>query len=350
TSTMATATATPAGVATTSARSTTEASALQESADPQVAPTVTSAPPPGNGGEASSAAPETGRALDIASMPPVDDDHIELGALATLEPGERTKLDDINFTLDTDLPSLDRNASAYHFSTPFVDPRIILRSAGQFLGINEEPQVEDDEGRTMYKLSSEGSDTTFTWFPASGAFSCTIKHSEPGNQVEDITAAAVEWLRDFGFPVNTDEVRPVIKTSTDGERTVEVPLGTMPDPAIGHPMSVSLIVDEYGRIIRASGYWIQVTDVTTVPLLSASESWDALQAGVGYWPDRPAGAAGGEFSVSDFGISYVLTLDDEQEGLVLQPVVRATGTFRPVNGDPIESSIYLQAVADDGES
>lgn len=283
------------------------------------------------------------RELTDAKLPPVDREHIELGALATAEPQTSSAFENVSFEIDGMLPRLDSQAPAYHFATPYVDPRVILRGIAEFLGIDEEPRIDDIGGRQVYTLSSESSDVSFTWHPSSGAFNCFLQEGTVPAGTEDLSQAAVDWLRDFGFPVNLERVKPVIQTMDDGTRIVHVPLGELPEPAVGHPLSVSLVMDEHGRITQVSGYWLQITRTVNVPLVSAEDVWRGLVAGHGYWPDRPAEDQPGRFVVDEFSVSYVLTLDDEQSRLVLQPVIKVNGVFHPATGEPRQTAIYLQA-------
>lgn len=283
------------------------------------------------------------REVALASLPPVDREHVELGALATAGPEATDEFTGVEFEIDGVLPMLEPQAPAYQFATPYVDPRVILRGIGDFLGIDEEPRIEDLGGRQVYTLASDSSEASFTWFPSSGAFSCTLHVQTSPEQGGDIGAAAIKWLQEFGFPIDPERVQPVIQTMEDGQRIVHIPLGELPDPAVGHPLRVSLVVDENGSITRVSGYWLQVTGTVDVPLLSSEDAWRALVSGAGYWPDRPAPGEPGRFVIEEFGVSHVLTLGENGEQLVLQPVIRAGGIFHPDGGEPVPTAIYLQA-------
>lgn len=294
--------------------------------------------------EQSASPTQTAQEPTALDLPPVDGAHIELGALATPRTVPSSAFDGVRFTLAGELPDLESSATIYEFSTPFVNARMILRGVAEFLGIEDEIQVAEYHGRMAYSLVSDTDGARFTWFPLSGAFSCSVPPGEPAETNEEISAAAIQWLRDFGFPIDEETTKPVIQTLEDGQRFVHVPLGELPETAIGHPVRVTLELDAEGRIVRASGYWLRVTETDDVPLINADQAWQRLQAGKGYWPERPSIHGDGDLVIENLTVSYILTTDATNKDLVLQPVIAAQGRFIPDNGEAtISTTVYLQA-------
>jgi hypothetical protein len=280
-------------------------------------------------------------------LPPVDDAHVERGPLETVEAGGTPVPDDVRFELATELPDLASTASLYHLSTPHVDPQWLLERIAQSLGIQGEIVSDADaaNSRETYQLS-DGSAVIFSWTPQSGAFSCSLPTPDSaGESVNDIVEHALGWLRNLGYPIDLESTQPVVTKIEPNEWRVEVPLSDLPNPAVGHPLNVSLTLNTQGQVLQASGYWVKVTQSMDVPLMSAEEAWQALQGGRGYWPSGPLPDDPGELSVESFGVSYVLTLDDQGE-LVLQPVVTAGGTFHGDDGSVISDlKVLIQATA-----
>lgn len=290
---------------------------------------------------------ETGDGMqaDLASagLPPLDDSHVELGALATVTAQREPVPDNVAFSLATELPDLDDTAPVYHLSAPHVDPNVLLRGIAQTLEIDASVNEETVQGRSVYTLKSE-SGVTFSWMPASGAFACDVPGSISVDEQEDIAQEALEWLDNLGYPVDGQSLSPVVESSTsDGEWNVKIPLGDIPDPAVGHPLSVSLIVNQDGRIIRATGYWLKLSRFRELQLMSAENAWQALLDGRGYWPAGAVPDTPGEFRVESFAIRYILTISEKQD-VILQPVVSASGTFYDRHGNPAgETTVFVQA-------
>ncbi|CAN5798874.1 hypothetical protein BH23CHL2_BH23CHL2_17460 [soil metagenome] len=284
----------------------------------------------------------------VIELPPVDANHVELGALATVSSPSSTEPRDVRFSqaIDPAAVDLDNEGVAYQFSSPYVDATLILRSVQEFLGIEAQIDQRERGGKTVYSLSSLEGSVNFTWSPESGAFSCTLPDPYSTADVEDLSEAAVQWLEEFGFPVSDSNIRPVIQTNSDGQTYVHVPLGDrqIPNPAIGHPMSITLVVDKEGRIVSVSGYWLEVTSQSTVPLVSAETAWQTVLSGGGYWPQGSASAKDGEFVAEHFEVSYMLTsAEQSKKGLTLQPVIAVSGLFHPDDGsEPFQTTVYVQ--------
>ena len=288
----------------------------------------------------------------IVDLPPVDARHVELGALATVAAPVGESLRDLSFShaVDPATVVLDHLGTAYQFSSPYVDAKFILRSVQEFLGIETEIQQRERGGRTVYALSSPEGSVNFTWSPETGAFSCTLPAPYSTETVEELGEAAIEWLSDFGFPVNSTGVRPVIQTNDDGQTFVHVPLGEsqLPNPAVGHPMSITLVVDSENRIVSVSGYWLEVTDQSDVVLVTAEQAWQRVLSGGGYWPEGLDPEDAGEFVAEQFEVSYMLTSAERpKKGLALQPVIAITGIFFPEDGsDSYTTTVYVQGMSD----
>lgn len=280
-------------------------------------------------------------------LPPVDDAHVEEGPLATVEAGGDPVPDNVRFGLATALPELDESAAVYHLSTPHVDPQWLLERIAQSLGIQGEIVADTNEadGRETYRLS-DGASVVFSWTPESGAFSCSLPTpQDAGESVIDIAEYALDWLRSLGYPLDPESTKPVVTEISPDSWRVEVPLSELPNPAVGHPLNVSLTLNAQGQVLNASGYWVKVTQTVDVPLMSAEDAWQALRAGHGYWPAGAQPTGPGEFVVESFGVSYILTLDDSGD-LVLQPVVSAAGAFYADDGSTItDLTVLIQAAA-----
>jgi hypothetical protein len=283
----------------------------------------------------------------VVELPPVDAGHVELGALATVAAPADDALSGVRMTLQADLSAieLEPQALAYYFSAPFVDANLILRSVGDFLGVEAVVDRRESAGRTVYSLTNPDGGVNFTWSPDSGAFACTLPDAHSAADIEDLSNSAIEWLKAFGYPIDAEQARPIIETRDDGQRFVHVPLGDLdlPDPAIGHPMRITLVVDPEGRIVSVSGYWLEVTRETAVSIVSAEQAWAAVQAGTGYWPGSTAPSGPGEFVADAFEVSYMLTSGDVQQELTLQPVIAVSGAFHPDDGStPYQTTVYVQ--------
>lgn len=285
--------------------------------------------------------------LMAMDLPPVDDAHVEQGPLATVEAGGAPVPDDVRFGLATALPELDESASVYHLSTPHVDPQWLLERIAQTLGIAGDIVTDADngDGRETYQLS-DGASVVFSWTPMSGAFSCSLPTpEEAGDSVNDIVAHALNWLSSLGYPLDPETTNPVVTEISPDAWRVEVPLSDLPNPAVGHPLNVSLTLNRQGQVLYASGYWVKVSQTVDVPLMAAEEAWQALRDGHGYWPAGAQPTGPGEFVVESFGVSYILTLDDSGD-LVLQPVVSAGGAFYGDDGTTINDlTVLIQAAA-----
>jgi hypothetical protein len=296
-------------------------------------------------------APATSPQRAVVELPPVDARHVELGALATVVAPSAAVQSDVVYsqTVDPATLELERVGIAYQFSSPYVEPELILRGVQEFLGIEAKVEQRERGGKIVYALSSAEGAINFTWSPDSGAFSCTLPDPYSMDEIEDLSAAAVQWLQEFGFPVGKSGVSPVIQTNDDGQTFIHVPIGNsqLPNPAVGHPMSITLVVDAEGRIVSVSGYWLEVTSQSEVALVTAAQAWERVLAGGGYWPEGAEPRAAGEFVATHFEVGYMLTSSESPAtGLALQPVIAISGSFFPADGSASYSTtVYVQGMA-----
>jgi hypothetical protein len=290
--------------------------------------------------------PDSPRQANVVDLPPLDDAHVELGALATMVPSGSPVGDEVRFVLEAELPELPHAAPLFRLSTPHVAPGALLKGIAQALGLDPAGVVEQDQaGRTIYTLLA-GTSVVFSWDPRSGAFSCRLPGSRNTDaSVADITSEALAWLQNLGYPTDRSISEPVVHEQADGMWRVELPLGGVPEPALGHPLGVTLLIDQQGRVVEAAGYWLKLTQAIDVPLMSAEEAWQALLDGRAYWPASLVPGRSGEFRIDGLAVSYILTAGGGGD-LVFQPVVGATGTFYDDQGNAVQDSqVFIQAVA-----
>lgn len=277
-------------------------------------------------------------------LPPIDSAHIELGALSAARAMPSEAFDGVTFAMEGTLPSLDDTAPVYRFTTPFVNGDVLLRGVSDLLNIDGQIYTTEFHGRMAYTMVSDSGNARFTWFPLSGAFSAIVPPGEPAATDAEISTAAVNWLRAFGFPIDPASVKPEIQTLDNGQRLVHISIAKLPETALGHSVRVTLELDTEGRIVRASGYWLRLANTGEIAVVSAEEAWNDLRSGKGYWPDRPSFQGPGAFVADELEMTYLLTTDSASNGLVLQPVIAAHGTFTPEGSDhQIATTIYLQA-------
>ncbi|MEZ4570663.1 MAG: hypothetical protein R2849_10125 [Thermomicrobiales bacterium] len=166
--------------------------------------------------------------------------------------------------------------------------------------------------------------------------------------IEDLSQAAIQWVEEFGFPIGNAEIRPVIQTNSDGHTYIHVPIGdtNLPEPAVGHPMSITLVADDEGRIVSVSGYWLQVTSQGAGRLVTAAQAWDTVRSGGGYWPQGAVPDEAGEFVAEQFAVGYMLTSSERPgDGLILQPVIAISGNFSSRDGSrSYSTTVYVQGM------
>lgn len=288
--------------------------------------------------------PAATRVLSV-NVPPIDAEHLELGAMATAEVGHPDQTSDITYTLASDgMADTPSTAPVYRFSVPEVDGMDLLSQVANALKLDSEITIRTARGKTVFSLKSSNG-TSFVWMPASGAFACTLSgEAQVHGDQDEMVESTYRWLTASGFPVRDPSASAaVVKAEGSGLR-IDFPVETAPAVALGHPLTVSVLIDENGMIQTVSGYWLQLEETQNIGLLSAEEAWRAVSEGQGYWMSHVPLESSGQFEVETFSVSYVLTIDDRQE-LVLQPVYRASGTFKDHRGNVIEGvSVVLQAV------
>ncbi|CAN5701769.1 hypothetical protein BH24CHL1_BH24CHL1_16000 [soil metagenome] len=290
------------------------------------------------------ATPSATRTLAV-NVPPIDAEHLELGAMSTAEIGRPQQTSDITYSLASDgMADTPSSAPVYRFSVPEVDGMELLAQVANALNLDSEITIRTARGKTIFSLKSNNG-TSFVWMPDSGAFACMLsgEATVEGDQ-DEIVAATYRWLTVSGFPVRDPSVSAAVVKPEGAGLRIDFPVETTPAVALGHPLTVSVLIDENGVIQTVSGYWLQLEETQDLGLLSAAEAWRAVSEGQGYWMSHTPLENSGRFEVETFSVTYVLTVDDRQE-LVLQPVYRANGTFKDYRGNVIEGvSVVLQAV------
>ncbi len=288
--------------------------------------------------------PSVAPKLADAELPPVDQEHLELGALATIAPISGPVAENVKFILRSELPDLQSTASVYRFTVPNVEASMLVQGISRILNINSEIEQSFEFGKMIYTVASESS--YFSWSPSSGAFSCKLGNHEPStSEPVDVPQAAFDWLRQLGYPVDTDLVTPLVEQIDSGDWRVTIPLMEAPNPALGHPLAITLLMRSDGAVLEASGYWLKATQLQDLAIVNAEQAWQALLDGRGYWTNSFSPDSRGEFVVESFDVKYVLTRNDDDE-VVLQPVVSASGSFHDENGNVIpDQQVLIQAAA-----
>lgn len=281
---------------------------------------------------------------DPVTIPPLDAAHVEFGATGSSHVLQAANDGEVTYSLASSMPDAPPSATVYRFAVPEVDALSMMNQLTDALNLDGEMTTHSVRGKTVFSFTSTNG-TTFTWMPESGAFACKLSgEARVRGEPEEIVAATYQWLRTSGFPVRDGSVAPVIQHLEGGAMRVDFPVETAPPMTVGHPLSVSVIIDHRGVIKTVSGYWIQLIDTLDIDLLSAEDAWAALADGKGYWSSTSPIELSGKFEVESFQVTYVLTVDDNNE-LVLQPVYRATGKFEDYRGEVVEGvSIMVQAV------
>lgn len=281
---------------------------------------------------------------DPVTIPPLDAAHVEFGANGSSRVLQAANDGEVTYSMVSGMPEAPSSATVYRFSVPEVDALSLMNQLTDALNLDGEMTTRSVRGETVFSFTSTNG-TTFTWMPESGAFACNLSgEARVRGEPEEMVAATYQWLRSSGFPVRDGSVAPVIQQLEGGAMRVDFPVETAPPMTVGHPLSVSVMIDHRGVIKTVSGYWIQLIDTLDIDLLSAEDAWKALADGKGYWSSASPIELSGKFEVESFQVTYVLTVDDDNE-LVLQPVYRATGQFQDYRGEVVEGvSIMVQAV------
>jgi hypothetical protein len=270
----------------------------------------------------------------LADVPPVDAEHYEPGPSPAVEGGGEGPSDDVTYELMTDLPELDVSAPVYRLVPPAADPAAFVAAVAASLALEGEvTSAEDARRRTQYSVVTEN-DGSFFWTPETGAF----QYSGPGIATAEVSdaAAAIDaahaWLASVGYPVDRLAPGVDVQPSADGTSyLVSTRYEAVPQPGIGRPLGVTLVVTSEGAVTEASGFWLEVSATEEAALVSADEAWQAVASGEGYWTGGGVASGGGAFRVDSIRITYFLTKNDGE--LVLQPVVEAMGNFESADGN-----------------
>lgn len=285
--------------------------------------------------------------LKESAIPPLDAAHIEFGAMSTESTSGPSTSGEVTYELASVMPEHQDSAEVYRFQVPDIDAMVLLNRVTNALDLDGEMVTRSVRGKTVITFNSTNG-TTFTWMPASGAFACKLSgEARVHGDSDEMIAGAYDWLRLSGFPLRDPLPEPVASTMEGGMMKVDFPVETAPDVALGHPLTVSVMIDKDGVIQSVSGYWLQLIETRQLGMLTAEEAWQELSDGKGYWSSRTPINESGHFQAESFAVAYVLTVDDDNQ-LVLQPVYRASGHFVDYNGRVVEGvSVMIQAVSQD---
>jgi hypothetical protein len=326
----------PAADETTTAEATIET-------DPPADPTPTNAVASNQATNlAATSEPTAGTAL--AAVPPVDAQHVEQGPRPAADGSSGTPPADVDYVLETSLPDLIDDAQVYRLTPPKVDPETFVHRVADALGMEGDIVVDAPMGRTIYHLFDEERGS-FHWTPETGAFTIAPISAATGEPMpfDQVVAAANDWLAEIGYPVGqlaTDvEAVPV----GDSAWRLDTRYAAMPEVGLGHPLGVSVFINDDGTVSEVTGYWLEVKEVDSADLHSADAIWQAVRSGHGLWTGGGIVEGGGEFHADAMTITYLLTRDPSGD-LVLQPVVETTGDFTTPDGlSSARVSCYIQA-------
>jgi hypothetical protein len=282
-----------------------------------------------------------------AAIPPLDAAHIEYGAMGSDEARSLSGTEQITYELASAMPEDQSSGEIYRFKVPDIDAMSLLNRVTDALELDGEMVTRSVRGKTVITFNSTNG-TTFTWMPASGAFACKLSgEARVQGNPEEMIDEAYAWLRSSGFPLGDPLPEPVVSQMEDGMIKVDFPVEPATDVAVGHPLSVSVMIDPEGVIQSVSGYWLQLIETSQVGMLSPEDAWQKLADGKGYWSSVTPIDESGHFQVESFAVAYVLTVDAGNQ-LVLQPVYRASGQFVDYRGNVVDGvSVMIQAFSPD---
>jgi hypothetical protein len=281
----------------------------------------------------------------MAAVPPLMPSQIEVGAKATLAVADPPPGSNITYELASTLPEPEPVAPVYRFAVPDVDVMSLFNEVSNALNLDGELTTRSVRGKTVISFESTNG-TTFTWLPASGAFACELlgEAARFTGEPEEIVSQAYSWLKNSGFPLQDPAPEPIITHGDDGSLQVDFPVDGFTNLALGHPLTVSVLIDREGVIRSVSGYWLHLVETMHFDMLTPEEAWQDLREGKGFWSSMVPIVEPGEYQVRSFSLSYVLTINANQD-LVLQPVYRALGAFVDHQGNVIDNvSVLIQAV------
>lgn len=282
-----------------------------------------------------------------SAIPPLDSEHIEYGAMTTVETDLASSTEDVTYTLSSIMPESQASAPVYRFAVPEMDAMSLLNRVTNALNLDGEMTTRSVRGKTVITFQST-SGTTFTWMPNSGAFACKLSgEARVQGTYDEMVAEAHSWLLSSGFPLRDPLPEPVAVEMESGMLKIDFPVEVTPDVALGHPLTVSIMIDKDGVIQTVSGYWLQLIETQHIGMLSPEEAWQEMSDGKGFWSSGVPIEDSGNFEVESFAVAYVLTVDDHNQ-LVLQPVYRATGQFKDYRGHVVDGvTVMVQAVTED---
>lgn len=277
----------------------------------------------------------------LAGLPPVDATTVETGENGA-DGGGEPPASDLQVVLDTTLPQLEPAAAVYHLAPSADDPTTLVTTVAAALGI-EGDAVSDASGDELEVHVESADQRRFQLADESGWFSYLGNDAPATGAVtgDDAAFAVRDWLASIGYPVELLAPEATAEPFGEGQWLVELRYAGVPEPGIGRPLGVRAFVNEQGVVLSADGYWLVPSTGEEVALVDAQQAWDDVVAGRGYWTGGGIASGGGELRVDALAIAWVLTHDGD--GLVLQPVVRADGTFRASDGGEARISVFVQA-------
>ncbi|HEX5167201.1 MAG TPA: hypothetical protein VFV93_17475 [Thermomicrobiales bacterium] len=286
----------------------------------------------------------TSDAPSLASVPPVDSETVEQGPQPASDGGGGEPAAGISYVLDTALPDLGNDAAIYRLAPPAVEPELFVADVAKSLGLKGEIISDAPQGRAVYHIFDDSAGS-FHWTPETGAFTLSTAEADNGDPVplDQVVHATRQWLSKIGYPV--DQLATDMSAEPMGATSwrLEARYASMPDIGLGHPLGVTIFVNDDGAITEASGYWLRIKDADSALLLPADDVWQEVSSGHGLWTGGGIVTGGGEFRADQIQITYILTRDPSGD-LVLQPVVQVTGDFTTPDGlSTARISCFIQA-------
>jgi hypothetical protein len=285
----------------------------------------------------------------LASVPPVDAQHVEQGPRAAAD-GSSGPAGDVDYVLETSLPDLGATAEVYRLIPPKDDPEAFVETVASALDFEGEITSDVPMGRTVYHIFDDAG--SFHWTPETGAFTVSVTEEGTGEPLsaDELTTTAIDWLESINYPVEhlADDVQA--EKLDDVTWLLSARYAAMPDVGLGHQLGVTVFISSDGAIMEASGYWLDLKQVDAATLHSADAIWQAISSGQGYWTGGGIVEDGGEFRADAMMITYILTVDPSGD-LVLQPVAKTDGEFVSADGGAsARISCFVQAARTTGDN
>lgn len=308
------------------------------------APTVTPEPPAAPSAQPTQPTQPPAQASATvlrASLPAIDAATIEHGPVPAADGGGPAPSSGVTYFLDAEPASLGDSVTVYHLSPPAEDPVTFCRDLAAKAGIpTDDVHAADASGRTEVFAGTPDSGSLY-WRPDAGVFqfSSAATGGQDDLRPDAIAERAAAWLDAIGYPTamlggpHIDDFGDLWQVS--------YAYAGLPTPGIGYPLGVSVMLQDDGTVAEARGYWLAADSQETVELVSVADAWDSVTHGGGYWLDGGISSAGGEFHADAVTLASVLT--NTGGDLVLQPVVKFSGTFIASDGTTASISVFARA-------